>query len=115
MLDPETTKAEINRLADIYYTRKDEFAKASRIRWVLSFIGFVLIFFLFLIQGDVKSLFHADIRKILIILLISCVVTGFHFFVNISIFGWLFQRDIAEGRRLKNIEMQLEELAKDLQ
>lgn len=113
MTEKETIR-ELERLANIYFERKEEFVKASRIRWLLSFAGFALVFFIFLIKGDLKSLFSADIRTVLIMLLVSIVMTGFHFFINFSVFGWLFQKDIAEGRRLDDIEKQIRELEKTL-
>ena len=105
---------ELERLTKIYYERKKEFAKAGRIRWLLSFVGFVLVFFYILIQGDLKFLFTAGIKNILIMLLVGIVMTGFYFFVNVSVFGWLFQKDIAEGRRLVDIENEIIELEKTL-
>lgn len=113
MTEKETIK-ELERLANIYYERKQEFVKASRIRWLLSFAGFALVFFFVLIKGDFKSLFSADIKSIIILLLVGVVMTGFHFFINVSVFGWLFQKDIAEGRRLDDIEKRIRELEKTL-
>jgi hypothetical protein len=105
---------ELERLTKIYYERKKEFAKAGRIRWLISFIGFALVFCFILIQGNLKFLFTAGIKNILIILLVGTVMTGFYFFVNVSVFGWLFQKDIAEGRRLVDIENEIIELEKTL-
>lgn len=120
MNEKETIK-ELERLSNLYHERKAEFDKASRIRWILAFVGFVLVFFFILIKGDTKSLFKAlfsadieQIKNILLLLLAGMVVTGFHFFINISVFGWLFQKDIAENRRLDSIEQQIRELEKHL-
>ena len=115
MSEEETVK-ELNRLADLYYEREAEFAKASRTRWILTFVGFTLVvsYILIGITGGIESLFSADIKNILIVLLAGAVITGFHFWVNISIFGWLFQKDIAEGRRLDDIEKRIRELEKTL-
>lgn len=117
LLRIETTKREIEQLARLYYERKAEFEKASRIRWVLTFVGFTLVVSYILISivgGGIESLFSADIRNILIMLLAGAVITGFHFFINISIFGWLFQKDIAADRRLADIERKIRELEKTL-
>ena len=117
LLHIETTKREIEQLARLYYERETEFKKASRIRWILAFVGFTLVVSYILISivgGDIKSVFSADIRNILIMLLTGAVITGFHFFINISVFGWLFQKDIAEDRRLANIENRIRELEKEL-
>ena len=113
MREQDTIK-ELERLAKLYHERKAEFAKASKTRWILAFIGFVLVFFVILIRGDIKSLFSADIKTTLLVLIIAIVVTGFYFFVNISIFGWLYQKDIAAGRRLDDIEKRIIELEKTL-
>lgn len=120
-MNKKETISELERLSNLYHERKSEFSKASRIRWILVFIGFVLLFFYILIKGDIKSLlgsiFSADIehiKNILLMLLVGVAATGFHFLVNISVFGWLFQKDIAEGRRLDSIEQQIRELEKHL-
>lgn len=110
----QETIEELERLARIYYERQAEFAKASRIRWLLSFVGFVLVFFYLLILGDIKSLFSTSIKNILMMLLVCIVFTGFYYFINISVFGWLFKKDIAEGRRLDDIEKRIRELEKTL-
>lgn len=111
MTEKETIK-ELERLSNLYHQRKQEFAKASRIRWLISFAGFVLVFCFILIKGDIKTLFSADVKNILLMLLVAIVMTGFHFFINVSVFGWLFQKDIAEGRRLDDIEKRIRELEK---
>ena len=111
----DTKQEESERLARLYFERKKEFTKASRTRWLLAFAGFALVFCIILIAlngGDIGSLFSADLASILMILLAGTVLTGFYFFVNVSIFGWLFQKDIAEGRRLDNIEQQIREIEK---
>ena len=113
MSEQDTIK-ELERLSKLYYERKAEFDKASKTRWILAFIGFVLVFSFVLIRGNIKSLFSADIKSLLMALLAVTVATGFYFFVNISIFGWLFQKDIAEGRRLDDIEKRISELEKTL-
>lgn len=105
---------ELERLANIYYKRQAEFKKASRSRWLISFVGFALVIIFLLIKGDIDYLFSAGIKNILIMLLVGTVMTGFYFFINVSVFGWLFQKDIAEGRRLDDIEKQIRELEKTL-
>ena len=114
----QETIEELERLARIYYERQAEFAKASRIRWLLSFVGFVLVFFYLLILGDIKSLFRVrsfeEIKNILMMLLVCIMFTGFYYFINVSVFGWLFQKDIAEDRRLDDIEKRIRELEKTL-
>lgn len=113
-MQKEIIVAELERLSKLYFKRKQEFAKASRIRWLISFIGFALVFFFIIIRGDLKSLFNESIWYILIMLLVGTVMTGFYFFINVSVFGWLFQKDIAESRRLDDIEKQIRELEKTL-
>ena len=111
-IDPRIT--EINKLYHLLDLRKTEFKKASRIRWILAFVGFVLVFCFVLIKGDIKSLFEADVIGIFWMLVVAAMLTGFYFFVNVSIFGWLFQKDIADKRRLDNIQQQINELEKNL-
>ena len=116
MTEQETIK-ELEYLADLYHERKKEFSKASRIRWLISFVGFGIVFSFVLIGiagGDIEEIFSADIRNILIVLLAGMVMAGFHFLINVSVFGWLFQKDIAEGRRLDDIEKRIRELEKTL-
>jgi uncharacterized membrane protein len=116
MTEQETIK-ELNRLADLYHKRKKEFDKASRIRWILTFVGFTLVFLIIIFlfsQATMKDMLKADIRTIGTILLIACLFSGGHMYFNVAIFGWLFQKDIAEGRRLDDIEKRIRELEKTL-
>lgn len=117
MLDKESTKSEIDSLARLYCEKRYKFEKDSKIRWILTFCAFALVFsyiFIVISVGDIKSLFSEDIMDILAILLAGILITGFHFFINVSVFGWLFQKDIAEGRRLDDIVKQIRDLEKTL-
>ncbi len=113
MTEQETLK-EFKRLANLYHVRKREFAKASRIRWILTFVGFVILFFALLLKFDISSLFNTNIKDILMMLFASIMLTGIYFFINVSVFGWLFQKNISEWRRLDNIEKEILELEKQL-
>lgn len=104
-VDPRIT--ELNKLYHLFEIRKKEFAKAKRTRWLMCFAGFVLVFCFALIKGDIKYLFSADMSKIIGLLIAGIVMTGFHFFVNVSIFGWLFQKDIAADRRLDELKTRI--------
>lgn len=107
-VDPRIT--ELNKLYHLFEIRKKEFAKAKRTRWLMCFAGFVLVFCFALIKGDIKYLFSADMSKIIGLLITGIVMTGFYFFVTISIFGWILQKDIADGRRLESIREKIIEL-----
>lgn len=113
MTEQETIK-ELKRLANLYHERKREFAKASRTRWILTFVGFLLVFCFLFLKGDIRSLFDENIKDILLMLAGAIMLTGFYFFINISVFGWLFQKNIAEGRQLDNIEKQIRELEENI-
>ena len=113
MTEQDTIK-ELKRLANLHHERKKEFAKASKIRWLLTFAAFVFLFFALLIKFDISTLFNTNIKDLLLILIATIMLTGLYFFINVSIFGWLFQKDIAEWRRLDNIEEQIKELEKNL-
>ena len=104
---------EIERLGRLYCERKAEFIKANRIRWLLTFVGFAVAFLVILClfaQPDIEDILNADITAILTILFIACMFSAFHIFVNGSIFGWLFQKIIAQDRRLDEIMKQIREL-----
>ena len=114
MTEQETIR-ELERLANLYHERKREFAKASRIRWILTFVGFLLVFCFLFLKGDIRSLFDENIKDILLMFAGAIMLTGLYFLINVSVFGWLFQKSIAEGRRLDNIEKQIRELEKTLE
>jgi hypothetical protein len=117
MTEQETLK-EFKRLANLYHVRKREFAKASRTRWILTFVGFVLLFVFILIKGDIEYFFQIDsfddIKNTLAMIFVAIMFTGIYFFINVSVFGWLFQKNISEWRRLDNIEKEILELEKQL-
>ena len=117
MTEQETLQ-EFNRLANLYHIRKREFEKASRTRWILTFIGFVLLFVFILIKGDIEYFFQIDsvddIKNTLAMIFVAIMFAAFYFFINVSVFGWLFQKNISEWRRLDGIEKQILELENQL-
>lgn len=109
MLSEELKQKELERLRRLYYERKNEFVKANRIRWILTLVcfaicNFIVLLFLFTRKG------RADLSAIIEMIISSIVLALFHVFVNASVFGALFQKIIAQDRRLDDIMNQIKAL-----
>lgn len=100
----EEKQKEIKRLSDAYHGRVEKFKKENRTRWILTFVGFAFAFLFVICLLFYRRLEDANIETIGIILILSLVCAAFHMFVNISIFGWLIQKIIAEDRSLDDIK-----------
>lgn len=111
---------ELERLTNIYYERKQEYQKASRNRMLLTFVGFAVAFIVVVLllsqptMEDILSLGWDSLGMIGAVLLLACMFSGFHMFVNLSIFDWLILKDITENRHLIEIEKEIIELEKTL-
>ena len=114
----EETEKEICRLYKLYCERLDEFKKAQRARWILTFVGIAAVFILVVClfsQPSLDDILNAGIGTIGTVLLVACMFSAFYIFVNISIFGWLIQKIIAEDRRLDDIKKRIYVLEKKLE
>lgn len=117
-MDDQKKKEELNRLCRLYYERNQRIKKGRRIRWILTIIGFsVCYFMLFMIIDGYENIFDVfrdGIGAFLEILVVSVVLSVFHFFVNASVFGGLFQKSVAENRSLDDLLKQIRELKDEL-
>ena len=112
----EQKQKEIANLYNLYYKRLGEFRKASRLRWLLTFAGIAIIFILIICifsQPSLKDILN-NVWSFVSILLIACMLSAFYIFINISLFGWLIQKVIAEDRRLDDIKKRIYVLEKKL-
>ena len=118
LLRIETTKREIDRLARLYCDKRYAFERKSKARWILTFCGFALIIFIItmIVMGisSIEDVLGASLKEIGLALLLAIVLTGIHFFINVSIFGWLFQKDIAGGRQVDDVVRKIRELEKTI-
>ena len=121
-LSKEEKERELKRLATLYCERRDSFEKAEQKRWILTFVGFATSFLVIslvisfvLSRPTLEDVLNADITAIGAFLLGVLLFTGFYFFVNISIFGWLFEKSVKEGRAVDNIMREIRLLEKNLQ
>ena len=105
MLNKELRQQEINRLHKLLCEREKEFNRAKTRRLIITAAGFATFYFLVLFNiGDHAWLNIAED------FVVAVVFAVFHVFINGSIFGWLFQKSIAEDRRLEAIIKQIQEL-----
>ena len=118
LLRIESTKREIDRLGRLYCDKRYVFEKESRTRWILTFCGFTLVNFIIvmLVVGNlsIADVLETSLKEIGLSLLLALVITGIHFFINVSIFGWLFQKDISGGRQVDDVVRKIRELEKTI-
>lgn len=108
---------ELKRLATYYCERREAFIKAERKRWILTFVGFAVSFLAIIIvfsQTTLEEIINADITTIGAVLLGVLLFTGFYFYVNVSIFGRLFEKSVTEGRAVDDIMLEVRLLEKSL-
>lgn len=102
----DKNKEELNRLYRLLCEREKEFDTAKRNRTIVTIIGFAIFYFIviYAVMGKPTGM------DIIYAIVIAVVLSGFHFFINASIFGSLFQKSLAEDQRLKDIQKQIDEL-----
>ena len=106
-LQKQVKMQELSRLSQMYNEKLCQFKRNSRIRWIITFCGFSLAYFgiLLLVLGDVN---------IGATLLLAVIFTAIHFLINVSIFGWLIKKRIAEEKQLDPIIKKVDELEQSL-
>lgn len=98
---------EISHLSQMYNEKLCSFKRNGKIRWILTFCGFTLVYFGILMLG-------LDDPSIGLTLILAAIFTAIHFLINVSIFGWLIQKKIATERELDQMKKKIEQLAKSL-
>lgn len=104
-LQKQMKRQEIYHLSQTYHDKLSKFKRNSRIRWILTFCGFALIYF-----GVLVNVFPD--AEVGLVGLLAVIFTAIHFLINVSIFGWLIQRKIAADRELEQIRQRLNKLEK---
>ena len=106
-LQKQVKMQELSRLSQLYNEKLCRLKRHNRIRWILTFCAYALVFFgiLLLALGDVN---------IGATLLLAVVLTAIHFLINVSIFGWIIQKMIAADRQLEPIFKRVQELEQSL-
>lgn len=118
MFDKEMKQKELNRLCRLLYEREKEFEKAKHKRIILTIVGFSIFYFvvqmMFSGHTDIvamlKAVMSADLSELFAMVVVPIIFACVHFVINASVFGALFQKNIAESRRLEAIEEQIKEL-----
>ena len=110
MLDPELAKAELNRLYQLLYERDKAFEKAKLTRALITIAGFAVAFFLVMWKTTDKN----DPLEILAMAVLAILLSGFYFFVNVIVFGYLSNKGRDEQDALERIRKQIEELRRSI-
>lgn len=105
MLDKELKQQELNRLHRLLCEREKEFKKAKSQRITITALGFTVFYFWVLFNTGDHT--WSNIAEDFVV---AIVFAGFHVFINGSVFGWLFQKSIAEDRRLDAIMKQIRDV-----
>ena len=106
-MENETKQKELNRLYELYYERDKKFESAKGKRTILTILGFTAFYFYVL-----YSIGEPTGWDVLWALVVALVMAGFHFFINASIFLWLFRKGQEESDNLKAIKQRIDELSK---
>lgn len=104
-LQKQVKMQELSRLSQMYHDKLSKFKRSNRIRWVLTFCGFSIVYF-----GILVNVFQD--AEVGMVGLLAIIFTAIHFLINVSIFGWLIQRKIAADRELEQIKQRLNKLEK---
>jgi len=108
-MDKNNIKEELNRLYQRYYQMDKEYESAKLKRNLLTMLGFGILFFVLL-----NAIMEPTGWRVLIVLVMAIFLSGIHFFVNGSVFGWLAAKGREEGEHLNYIKRRISELEKEL-
>lgn len=99
-------KEELNRLYRLLQERDAEFEKAKGKRTIITILGFSIFYYwLFFNQGNPTGV------ELLLIIIPSIIVAGFHFFVNALVFVYLFNKSKTENEILDDIKKRIKDLS----
>ena len=96
---------ELKRLYRLLYQKDQEFEKAKLKRTLLTILGFSLFYFVIL-----YSIGNNTLKDIIMEIVISVVLGGFHFFINLCIFAPLCQKGREETSFLDSLRKRISEL-----
>lgn len=101
-----------NELLKLYWQRDKEFEAAKGKRTILTILLFSVCYFVIIYAIAKKP---TDIKAIAALLVVSIILACIHFWFNISIFLYLFQKGREETEILERIRKEISELEKQEQ
>jgi hypothetical protein len=100
-----TNESERDRLCRLYIERHKEFEAAKKKRVTITILGFaVFYFYIFWSLGKPTGWF------ILLVAVIALLCSFGHFWLNLTIFGYLSRKGHEEAMRLESIRNQIKEI-----
>jgi hypothetical protein len=106
-LQKQVKMQELSRLSQMYNEKLCKLKRNSRIRWILTFCGFALVYFGVLVIAFPDA-------EVGLVGLLAVIFTAIHFLINASIFGWLIKKRKSDEKQLEPIIKKLQELEKSL-
>ena len=94
-----------NELWRLYCQREKEFEKAKGRRTVITILAFAAAYFA-VVHAVLKP---NNLKYCAFALLISLLLSGFHFVLNATVFGYLANKGRAENEVLESIKKQMSE------
>lgn len=106
-LQKQVKMQELSRLSQMYNEKLCRFKRNNKIRWIITFCGFALVYF------GVLVVVFPD-AEVGLVGLLAVIFTAIHFLINASIFGWLIKKRKADEKQLEPIIKKVQELEKSL-
>lgn len=98
-------ESERDRLCRLYIERDKEFEAAKAKRNIITILGFSVFYFCLFYSLNGSFGWH-----ILLFAVIALVFAYGHFWINLTIFGYLFRKGHEEAMRLESIRNQIKEI-----
>lgn len=106
-LQKQVKMQELSRLSQMYNEKLCRLKRNNKIRWIITFCGFALVYF-----GVLVVVFPDS--EVGLVGLLAVIFTAIHFLINASIFGWLIKKRKSDEKQLEPIIKKVQELEKSL-